>query len=1013
MASKTLGERIFSVDNVLWDSTKHAEEKLQDHRLDVKDIEEKILLNQTRSAELNLGDDSEDTEAEGLKSELKSLQLALVKASKAEAKAEKALKTSEKQGSKKKSSRLEAKKLKEASSSSNGPQQDQLIDPPLLEDAGGGLKRVALFDNEMPANPLESTGIVAQTNAKGALTLQVANDTQAQNDSQRIHEANSTARDGQLILANGEDAFTLQVANDTQAQNDSQHISEANSTARDGQLILANGESTSISTRNEIINKPDHNIDAEISEPNLTVYGAPEVGNGMQDHTETGRGEPVNIAGHYLVMSQQGLGTGGDQLANRDGHYSMAPSYGRETESSYEERIHTSRSLHIHKLKRVANREGRRIYLKSFNGDVLPANNWGPAGPFQPEQDTDSWESRAASTAIQNDTNSMPMQSHAPQFYTTSDTNLEWNFDPLTSSSLGVPIDNQEAFLSHTGISSGFGDGGTYNRRDVSMNDPSSGPVGDGRQLFAKSPMHPNQGHPNSQSEDTRDSLMVDGNGNPSNSFSDHTPRDVHGHSTSSSLTEDGQNHVDMDGDIDMEERATTLESDNVRKAQREMERTLLLVMTAQFNLDQESLRLSESEAVASDDLAAKSKCFKDVRVGLEFLERKVDGWKSELAMANAEYQAAKEKLDQEFSREEVARLQRELIGLKALCTVPQNYPIEVIGQFRKEIKQKTGRIAYLAQYVNLADNESLPIGSKRKPSLEDIDDVTDEQVQPREPTGKKKGKARKVKKEPEDRLPKEGTGPLTGIQRLESLGKISSTWLTQLAPKIIRVNSERLSLPMLSDDDCKWAEDEGQRQIDLFLAGGQEKVVHATVRKWCVSFPRYLPHCAWASLALALLVHKSKQGGTLRCRFHAINRSDRVKAVFDREFANKVEGVSHEVRLNSELPALPGHFHCGCLIDHVLVDFFIWKTVSAGTNENPLDTESMRQDAFQPRMRSFLLASHQQFSGFSAEDIPFQNPPPALSVVIDNLQMKLVFDLVNDLIARGHRLRLLQDGTK
>ncbi|KDR86185.1 hypothetical protein GALMADRAFT_132767 [Galerina marginata CBS 339.88] len=723
----------------------------------------------------------------------------------------------------------------------------------------------------------------------------------------------------------------------------------------------------------------------------------------MEEPTQLGGEELAERTGPYPMMSPS-IGHGGMAAVSQaqpwlrhQGGDDMFPNMDHFTFDDQEEDETTD--LHYHQLERFAQYTGDIVDVrpKPFSAPAnidppeLLTGRWGARRSESVESErpvqgnpvnlsprnltTGSWVSRVPSTAIHNVATPMPM--HSVPFYTANSQN--WDFSGLMQESSGSSIVE------------------THNGQP-----DHSGATRDGEPFLGANPavVH-NPGDPNFQ--------YYDASGPRGNSeFANQNPQDFQdGHAASSSPQV--QQELDGDGDVDMDRPTAAPESENVLKARLEMDRRALIVLNAQFDLEQEKARFTELEINSKAEYVAGTMSFLDVLHVLNGQKAKVDGGQSDLSMAKADHVAAKEIHAQEVARAEFARLELELAGLKALDSNPSGLPFQAVIQIRREIKEKTGRIAYLKEYLGVADNHTPSMRVKR--NLEDTDDGADNNLNAAEKGRKNKPKAKKV--EQEDISPKQGTGPETPRERLESLGKITSDWLTQIASKVTSPESELRSLPMLSKEDNIWAEAEGQRQIDLYFSeDGTDGDLGPTVRKWCFSFPRYLSHCAWTNKDLAILVHTSKQGGVRRCRFHAINRSLTIKNTFDGcNKGNKVEGVSHSVNLKGGKAIDDDHFHCGCLTDHVLLDFFLWKTVSASQNLNPQVTETMRQNTFEPRMRSFLLAGHQQYSGFTASDIPWANPPLSLSALVQKLKMKITYNLVRELVAMGYRLNLVQNG--
>ncbi|KAF9474195.1 hypothetical protein BDN70DRAFT_771835, partial [Pholiota conissans] len=69
------------------------------------------------------------------------------------------------------------------------------------------------------------------------------------------------------------------------------------------------------------------------------------------------------------------------------------------------------------------------------------------------------------------------------------------------------------------------------------------------------------------------------------------------------------------------------------------------------------------------------------------------------------------------------------------------------------------------------------------------------------------------------------------------------------------------------------------------------------------------------------------------------------------------------------------GFMHCGCFIDDVLLDFYLWKTMTI-TSRHPTDAtlmaakESMLGAAFPPRVRAFFVEAFLFYSHLTLKDL-------------------------------------------
>jgi hypothetical protein len=83
-------------------------------------------------------------------------------------------------------------------------------------------------------------------------------------------------------------------------------------------------------------------------------------------------------------------------------------------------------------------------------------------------------------------------------------------------------------------------------------------------------------------------------------------------------------------------------------------------------------------------------------------------------------------------------------------------------------------------------------------------------------------------------------------------------------------------------------------------------------------------------SKELALHIFLTVRGNYI-CRYHQKYRGHEQYDGFDGNYV--VKGVSYVKTISkkgNEIPPKPGHMHCGCAIDDVLMEFMFWKTWTA-----------------------------------------------------------------------------------
>ena len=88
------------------------------------------------------------------------------------------------------------------------------------------------------------------------------------------------------------------------------------------------------------------------------------------------------------------------------------------------------------------------------------------------------------------------------------------------------------------------------------------------------------------------------------------------------------------------------------------------------------------------------------------------------------------------------------------------------------------------------------------------------------------------------------------------------------------------------------------------------------------------------------------------------------------------VEGVAFQGTYNtsteSGVTPDPGFMHCGCTIEDVLIDFFIFKTVKAKARAPRLRgwKEGLKADGFSPRQRAFVVDLFKSWTMLDVDDL-------------------------------------------
>jgi hypothetical protein len=150
-------------------------------------------------------------------------------------------------------------------------------------------------------------------------------------------------------------------------------------------------------------------------------------------------------------------------------------------------------------------------------------------------------------------------------------------------------------------------------------------------------------------------------------------------------------------------------------------------------------------------------------------------------------------------------------------------------------------------------------------------------------------------------------------------------------------------------------------------------------------------------------------------CLFHQRNRG--VQTI-DGRGPFTVEGSAYPKNLgNKHRPTTPkpGHIHCGCALDHAILDLFLWKTTfmkstnPAFKNRYP---ESLEGTILKNRLRSYLIQVFSNWSHLKAEDLfTGRNGgwgSPAYQVRVLGTQAQRI---LNELGSLGYKTKISADG--
>lgn len=153
------------------------------------------------------------------------------------------------------------------------------------------------------------------------------------------------------------------------------------------------------------------------------------------------------------------------------------------------------------------------------------------------------------------------------------------------------------------------------------------------------------------------------------------------------------------------------------------------------------------------------------------------------------------------------------------------------------------------------------------------------------------------------------------------------------------------------------------------------------------------LPEAATSSRRVALEVLKTNRGN-LVCGYHQIAKG---KVTVDGEGRYKVNGqpFGRQVRQKKsqpEVPREPGHLHCGCNEDDVLLDFYFWKTwTCSATVKGEVVTEGMMDQRLSPRLRAFVTKAFREATGLTVDDL-YQGKKTAFAQEKKEMAIQLKF---------------------
>ncbi|KAG2011576.1 hypothetical protein CC2G_011676 [Coprinopsis cinerea AmutBmut pab1-1] len=197
-------------------------------------------------------------------------------------------------------------------------------------------------------------------------------------------------------------------------------------------------------------------------------------------------------------------------------------------------------------------------------------------------------------------------------------------------------------------------------------------------------------------------------------------------------------------------------------------------------------------------------------------------------------------------------------------------------------------------------------------------------------------------------------------------------------APATKKVKQERDAKAVFEDltEDAQeeWTED-GLEAIATFQRTKNPSAIPQRIREMVRESQGYLVESAITSREVAIEFHRSTRNNYV-CRLHRLRRGGRppVDGIVPGRFTT-VEGTAYKNDTGTKdkpADAKPGHMHCGCAIDHVLLDFILWKLVkikSTNPKYSNIEEGLSKKEIFTGRQRTFVFTALSQLANLSVED--------------------------------------------
>ncbi|KAF8869957.1 hypothetical protein BD779DRAFT_1479300 [Infundibulicybe gibba] len=202
----------------------------------------------------------------------------------------------------------------------------------------------------------------------------------------------------------------------------------------------------------------------------------------------------------------------------------------------------------------------------------------------------------------------------------------------------------------------------------------------------------------------------------------------------------------------------------------------------------------------------------------------------------------------------------------------------------------------------------------------------------------------------------------LATIKDMETKPEPSSNKASQKKKKNAKDNSEIAITPWdeLNDVAKDEIRAEGKAAIATYIKSNGKKKLPSGLRRQIREVQELLPEAATTSFALALSI------------FYTIsskNRNHYQRDGFEGEYL--VKGPAYEKDYDAD--PQPGHMHCGCSINVVLMEFYFWKTwtiTSTHLDKKKRYKESMRDEVVPARLRGFFVQAYMEATCLTLGDL-------------------------------------------